>query len=120
MKPRVLAFVLAGGRGSRPGTLTEDRAKPAVSFGGKYRIIDFVLSKLVNSDICAIYVLVQANSHSLLRHLRDGWMRTPRSPAVLKSDIPLRWMVNGIRSPRAAWCWLRGACWRAKTVLATS
>jgi len=73
MKPRVLAFVLAGGRGSRLGTLTDDRAKPAVSFGGKYRIIDFVLSNLVNSDICAIYVLVQANSHSLLRHLRDGW-----------------------------------------------
>jgi glucose-1-phosphate adenylyltransferase len=73
MKPRVLAFVLAGGRGSRLGTLTDHRAKPAVSFGGKYRIIDFVLSNLVNSDICAIYVLVQANSHSLLRHLRDGW-----------------------------------------------
>jgi glucose-1-phosphate adenylyltransferase len=73
MNPRVLAFVLAGGRGSRLGTLTDDRAKPAVSFGGKYRIIDFVLSNLVNSHICAIYVLVQANSHSLLRHLRDGW-----------------------------------------------
>jgi glucose-1-phosphate adenylyltransferase len=73
MKPAVLAFVLAGGRGSRLGILTAERAKPAVSFGGKYRIIDFVLSNLVNSDICAIYVLVQANSHSLLRHLRDGW-----------------------------------------------
>ena len=46
MKPRVLAFVLAGGRGSRLGTLTADRAKPAVSFGGKYRIIDFVLSNI--------------------------------------------------------------------------
>src|SRR5690349_17832440 len=73
MKQRVLAFVLAGGRGVRLGSLTADRAKPAVSFGGKYRIIDFVLSNLVNSGICSIYVLVQANSHSLLRHLRDGW-----------------------------------------------
>ena len=73
MKHDVLAFVLAGGRGTRLGSLTTLRAKSAMPFGGKYRIIDFVLSNLVNSGVCSIYVLVQANSHSLLRHLRDGW-----------------------------------------------
>lgn len=73
MKHVVLAFVLAGGRGTRLGSLTTLRAKPAMPFGGKYRIIDFVLSNLVNSGVCSIYVLVQSNSHSLLRHLRDGW-----------------------------------------------
>lgn len=53
--------------------LTQERAKPAVPFGGKYRIIDFVLSNLINSGIYSIYVLVQFKSQSLLRHLRDGW-----------------------------------------------
>ena len=68
-----MTFVLAGGAGNRLLPLTEDSAKPAVPFGGKYRIIDFALSNLVNSGLCAIYVLVQYRSHSLLRHLRDGW-----------------------------------------------
>ncbi|MHB1959922.1 MAG: sugar phosphate nucleotidyltransferase [Acidobacteriaceae bacterium] len=53
--------------------LTQERAKPAVPFGGKYRIIDFVLSNLINSGIYSIYVLVQFMSQPLLRHLRDGW-----------------------------------------------
>ena len=73
MNPRVVAFVLAGGMGSRLLPLTEARAKPAVPFGGKYRIIDFALSNLINSGLCSIYVLVQYRSDSLLRHLRDGW-----------------------------------------------
>lgn len=73
MPRHVVAFVLAGGRGSRLFPLTQDRAKPAVPFGGKYRIIDFVLSNLINSSIYSIYVLVQFKSQSLLRHLRDGW-----------------------------------------------
>ncbi len=73
MPRHVVTFVLAGGRGSRLFPLTEERAKPAVPFGGKYRIIDFVLSNLINSDIYSIYVLVQFKSQSLLRHLRDGW-----------------------------------------------
>lgn len=70
---RVLAFVLAGGKGTRLYPLTRERAKPAVPFGGKYRIIDFVLSNLINSGIYSIYVLIQFKSQSLLQHLRDGW-----------------------------------------------
>lgn len=73
MEHQVVAFVLAGGRGNRLLPLTQERAKPAVPFGGKYRIIDFVLSNLINSSIYSIYVLIQYMSHSLLRHLRDGW-----------------------------------------------
>ena len=73
MQLRVLAFVLAGGKGTRLYPLTKERAKPAVPFGGQYRIIDFVLSNLVNSGIHSIYVLIQFKSQSLLQHLRDGW-----------------------------------------------
>jgi glucose-1-phosphate adenylyltransferase len=73
MNPRVVTFVLAGGMGRRLLPLTEERAKPAVPFGGKYRIIDFALSNLINSGLCSVYVLVQYRSDSLLRHLRDGW-----------------------------------------------
>jgi len=73
MQLRVLAFVLAGGKGTRLYPLTKERAKPAVPFGGKYRIIDFVLSNLINSGIYSIYVLTQFRSQSLLQHLRDGW-----------------------------------------------
>jgi len=73
MSPRVIAFVLAGGMGTRLFPLTENRAKPAVSIGGKYRIIDFALSNLINSGIQSIYVLVQFKNQSLLRHLRHGW-----------------------------------------------
>ncbi len=68
-----MAFVLAGGKGTRLAPLTKERAKPAVPFGGRYRIIDFVLSNLVNSGIYSIYVLIQFKSQSLLQHLRDGW-----------------------------------------------
>ena len=73
MQLRVLAFVLAGGKGTRLYPLTKERAKPAVPFGGRYRIVDFVLSNLVNSGIYSIYVLVQFKSQSLLQHLREGW-----------------------------------------------
>ena len=73
MQSRVLAFVLAGGRGTRLYPLTKERAKPAVPFGGQYRIVDFVLSNLINSGINSIYVLIQFKSQSLLQHLRDGW-----------------------------------------------
>lgn len=73
MQLRVLAFVLAGGKGTRLSPLTKERAKPAVPFGGRYRIVDFVLSNLVNSGIYSIYVLVQFKSQSLLQHLREGW-----------------------------------------------
>jgi glucose-1-phosphate adenylyltransferase len=73
MQVRVLAFVLAGGKGTRLFPLTKERAKPAVPFGGRYRIVDFVLSNLINSGIYSIYVLIQFKSQSLLQHLRDGW-----------------------------------------------
>jgi len=73
MNRRVLAMVLAGGKGTRLYPLTSDRAKPAVPFGGKYRIVDFVLSNLVNSGVYSTYVLTQFKSQSLLQHLRDTW-----------------------------------------------
>jgi len=73
MKLRVLGVILAGGKGTRLYPLTKERAKPAVPFGGKYRIVDFVLSNFVNSGIHSIYVLTQFRSQSLLQHLNDGW-----------------------------------------------
>ncbi len=73
MQVRVLAFVLAGGKGTRLAPLTSERAKPAVPFGGRYRIVDFVLSNLINSGVYSTYVLVQFKSQSLLQHLREGW-----------------------------------------------
>ena len=69
----VLGIVLAGGRGERLFPLTQHRAKPAVPFGGRYRIIDFVLSNFVNSGILSIYVLTQFKAQSLLEHLDRGW-----------------------------------------------
>lgn len=68
-----MAFVLAGGRGSRLKDLTELRAKPAVYFGGKFRIIDFALSNAMNSGIKRIGVATQYKQHSLIRHLQRGW-----------------------------------------------
>ncbi len=73
IKKHTLAVVLAGGLGSRLYPLTKDRAKPAVPFGGKYRIIDFTLSNCINSGLRKIIVLTQYKSSSLIRHLRDGW-----------------------------------------------
>ena len=70
---RAVALVLAGGRGSRLHELTDRRAKPAVYFGGKYRIIDFAMSNCVNSGIRRVGVITQYKSHSLLRHLQRGW-----------------------------------------------
>ncbi|HEY1852520.1 MAG TPA: glucose-1-phosphate adenylyltransferase [Candidatus Binataceae bacterium] len=70
---RTLALIMAGGQGTRLHPLTRDRAKPAVPFGGKYRIVDFVLSNMVNSQIYSIYLLVQFRSQSLIEHLKDGW-----------------------------------------------
>ena len=73
MRIRVLGIVLAGGKGTRLWPLTKERAKPAVPFGGKYRIIDFVLSNFINSGIYSVYVLTQFRSQSLLQHLSEGW-----------------------------------------------
>ncbi|HEX9879415.1 MAG TPA: glucose-1-phosphate adenylyltransferase [Candidatus Binatia bacterium] len=69
----VLGIVLAGGRGDRLYPLTRDRAKPAVPFGGKYRIIDFVLSNFINSGIYSVYVLTQFKAQSLIEHLELSW-----------------------------------------------
>ena len=71
--PQVLAIVLAGGAGKRLSPLTDDRAKPAVPFGGLYRLIDFVLSNLVNAGCRRIAVLTQYKSHSLDRHVTTTW-----------------------------------------------
>ncbi|MFZ2308393.1 MAG: glucose-1-phosphate adenylyltransferase [Rhodoferax sp.] len=77
---RAVALVLAGGRGSRLMSLTDRRAKPAVYFGGKFRIVDFALSNCLNSGIRRIGVITQYKSHSLLRHLQRGW-------AFLKTEM---------------------------------
>ncbi len=77
---RAMALVLAGGRGSRLHDLTARRAKPAVYFGGKFRIIDFALSNCLNSGIRRIGVITQYKSHSLLQHLQRGW-------AFLKNEM---------------------------------
>lgn len=71
--PNVLGMIMAGGEGSRLHPLTNDRAKPAVYFGGKYRIIDFVLNNFINSGIFRIKVLTQFKSDSLIKHLTSGW-----------------------------------------------
>ncbi|WP_288372612.1 glucose-1-phosphate adenylyltransferase [uncultured Marinobacter sp.] len=70
---QTLALVLAGGRGSRLEDLTKWRAKPAVPFGGKFRIIDFPLSNCINSGISQVGVITQYKSHSLMRHIQRGW-----------------------------------------------
>lgn len=75
--PNVLSIVLAGGEGKRLMPLTADRAKPAVPFGGTYRLIDFVLSNLANSDLTKVCVLTQYKSHSLDRHITLTWRLSP-------------------------------------------
>ncbi|PCI34073.1 MAG: glucose-1-phosphate adenylyltransferase, partial [Elusimicrobia bacterium] len=72
---RILTVLLAGGKGQRLGVLTADRAKPAVPFGGTYRIIDFALSNIVNSHLGKVLVPVQYRSRSLSEHIRRGWNR---------------------------------------------
>lgn len=98
MQLRVLAFVLAGGKGTRLYPLTKERAKPAVPFGGQYRIVDFVLSNLVNSGVYSIYVLIQFKSQSLLQHLRDGW----ESAGLLKNHFIIP-VPAQMRTPSETW-----------------
>ena len=75
--PKILALILAGGKGERLFPLTAMRSKPSVPFGGRYRIVDFVLSNLVNSHIYSIYLLVQYKSQSIIEHIRQNWVLSP-------------------------------------------
>jgi glucose-1-phosphate adenylyltransferase len=85
---RIVAMVLAGGEGTRLMPLTAERSKPAVPFGGRYRIVDFVLSNLVNSGILSIYILVQYKSQSLIEHIRNGWILAPIQPNHFITVVP--------------------------------
>ena len=91
-------MVLAGGKGTRLYPLTRNRAKPAVPFGGKYRIVDFVLSNLVNSGVFSTYVLTQFRSQSLLQHLRDTWQFGSLLPYQFIVPVPAQ-----MRSHDEAW-----------------
>lgn len=90
----VLAFVMAGGEGSRLHPLTTDRCKPAVPFNGKHRVVDFVLSNLINSDIFSIYLLVQYKSQSLIEHVRTAWTMPRFGPDHFVTVVPPQ-MRNG-------------------------
>jgi glucose-1-phosphate adenylyltransferase len=98
MRIRVLGIVLAGGKGTRLFPLTKERAKPAVPFGGKYRIIDFVLSNFINSGIYSVYVLTQFRSQSLLQHLSEGW----QFGSLLKNQFIIP-VPAQMRSPDETW-----------------
>jgi glucose-1-phosphate adenylyltransferase len=91
-------MVLAGGKGTRLYPLTKNRAKPAVPFGGKYRIVDFVLSNLVNSGVYSTFVLTQFKSQSLLQHLRDTWQFGSLLPYQFIIPVPAQ-----MRSPDETW-----------------
>jgi glucose-1-phosphate adenylyltransferase len=95
---KVLGIVLAGGKGTRLYPLTRERAKPAVPFGGKYRIIDFVLSNFVNSGIHSIYVLTQFRSQSLLQHLSEGWQFGGLLKTQFITNVPAQ-----MRSEKESW-----------------
>jgi glucose-1-phosphate adenylyltransferase len=84
----VLGIVLAGGEGTRLAPLTAERSKPAVPFGGRYRIVDFAISNLVNSGIYSIYVLVQYKSQSLIEHIREAWVLGPTIPSHFITVVP--------------------------------
>jgi len=84
----VLAFVMAGGEGSRLHPLTANRCKPAVPFNGKHRIVDFVLSNLVNSEIYSVYLLVQYKSQSLIEHVRQSWTMARFIPQHFITVVP--------------------------------
>jgi glucose-1-phosphate adenylyltransferase len=84
----VLAFVMAGGEGARLHPLTANRCKPAVPFNGKHRIVDFVLSNLVNSEIYSTYLLVQYKSQSLIEHVRQSWTMARFIPQHFITVVP--------------------------------
>jgi glucose-1-phosphate adenylyltransferase len=94
MRKRVLTFIMAGGKGERLWPLTKDRTKPAVPFGGIYRIIDFTLSNCINSGLRRIYVLTQYKSASLQRHIRLGWNILPSELAQFIELLPAQQRVG--------------------------
>jgi glucose-1-phosphate adenylyltransferase len=89
---RIIAFVMAGGQGSRLQPLTTNRSKPSVPFGARYRIVDFVLSNLVNSQIQTIYLLVQYKSQSLIEHVRKAWTISPLLQSQFVTVVPPQMM----------------------------
>ena len=97
--PRVLGVVLAGGEGKRLMPLTADRAKPAVPFGGAYRLIDFVLSNLTNAGYRRLAVLTQYKSHSLDRHIATAWRQSSMfgdyvAPVPAQQRLGPRWYTG--------------------------
>ena len=84
----VLGMIMAGGEGTRLFPLTKERAKPAVPFGGKYRIIDFVLSNFINSGIGAVFVITQFKSQSLTEHIINGWNTSSKFGSQFVVPVP--------------------------------
>ncbi|HYT91988.1 MAG TPA: sugar phosphate nucleotidyltransferase, partial [Gemmataceae bacterium] len=84
----VLTLILAGGKGTRLEPLTRDRAKPAVPFGGLYRIVDFTLSNCINSGLRKVLVLTQYKARSLDRHISAGWDFLPREMGEYIEVLP--------------------------------
>ena len=91
---KILTLVMAGGKGIRLGPLTRERAKPAVPFGGKYKLIDFVLSNLINSGLYSIYVLTQFKSQPLAEHIRAAWTFGSIQPDHFISTVPAQMRVG--------------------------
>ncbi|MDT8452583.1 MAG: glucose-1-phosphate adenylyltransferase [Gammaproteobacteria bacterium] len=85
---RVMAFVMAGGEGKRLQPLTARNCKPAVPFGSRYRMVDFVLSNLLNSGIMSVYILVQYKSQSLIEHIRKAWTISHLHPDQFVTVVP--------------------------------
>ena len=133
---RVFAIVLAGGEGKRLAPLTADRAKPAVPFGGNYRLIDFALSNLVNAGQLKIAVLTQYKSHSLGRHIATTWRLSPLlgnyvTPVPAQMRRGPNWFAGSAdaiyqnlnliyderpatsasSAPTTSSGWIRGRCW---------
>ncbi|MCC8998499.1 MAG: glucose-1-phosphate adenylyltransferase [Candidatus Contendobacter sp.] len=93
--PKILAFVMAGGEGARLSPLTAYSSKPSLPFGSRYRIVDFVLSNLLNSGIQSIYMLVQYKSQSLIEHVRKAWVVSPMRNEEFVTVVPPQMMRGG-------------------------
>jgi glucose-1-phosphate adenylyltransferase len=91
---KITTFILAGGKGERLYPLTKERAKPAVPFGGTYRIIDFSLSNAINSGFKRIYILTQYKSFSLQRHIREGWNILSRELGEFIEVVPAQQRIS--------------------------